>query len=66
MRPQKAISQQTVDEDTRTEMIELIRKVMKENSIAALHVTHSQSEADLLADCIFRLIDGKIEEGIAT
>lgn len=51
-----------LDEDTHAEMIGLIGKVVKEDSITALHVTHSQAEADQLADCVFRLVDGKIRK----
>lgn len=50
-----------LDEETHQEMIELIRRVVKENAITALHVTHSQMEADKMADCVFRIIDGKVE-----
>ncbi len=47
-----------LDEDTQSEMRELIRKVAKENSITTLHITHSQTEASEMADCVFRLEDG--------
>lgn len=50
-----------LDEDTHSGMVELIRGVVKDNSITALHVTHSRREADRLADCIFNLVDGTIE-----
>ncbi len=49
-----------LDEDTQAEMRTLIREIAKENEITTLHITHSQSEAEEMGDCIFRLEDGSV------
>jgi ABC-type sugar transport system ATPase subunit len=49
-----------VDEDTRGEMYELLRRVQAETHTTALHVTHSTTEARLLAHSLFVLRDGAI------
>jgi len=50
-----------VDEETRDEMYDLLRRVHKEAGVTALHVTHNPEEARTLADTIFVLRDGKIQ-----
>ena len=49
-----------LDEDTQTEMRELILRIAKENHVTTLHITHSQIEADEMADCVFRLENGAL------
>ncbi len=49
-----------LDEETHEGMVELIRSVVKEHGITALHITHSRREADLIADKEFFLDDGKL------
>lgn len=49
-----------VDEDTREEMYELLRRVQTETKITALHVTHNTTEARVLAHSLFVIRDGKI------
>ena len=49
-----------VDEDTREEMYELLRRVQTETRVTALHVTHNTAEAQLLAHSLFLMRDGKI------
>ena len=49
-----------VDEDTRGEMYDLLRRVQHETGVTALHVTHNPEEARVLADVVFTLRDGKI------
>ncbi len=49
-----------LDEDTRNEMYALLRSVRERTGVTALHVTHSATDADRLADVVFRLRDGKI------
>jgi ABC-type sugar transport system ATPase subunit len=49
-----------VDEDTREEMYELLRRVQSETKITALHVTHNSTEARHLGHCLFIIRDGKI------
>lgn len=51
-----------VDEDTRGEMYELLRRVQAETQTTALHVTHSTTEARRLAHCLFVLRDGRVVE----
>lgn len=55
-----------LDESTHSEMVDLIRRVVKEHNITALHITHSQREADLIADRVFSLSNGKISSVIET
>jgi molybdate/tungstate transport system ATP-binding protein len=49
-----------VDEETRGEMYDLLRRVQKESGVTALHITHSPAEARELADEVFLLADGRI------
>ncbi len=49
-----------LDEDTQAEMRGLINGIAKENGITTLHITHSRSEAEEMADCVFRLENGAI------
>ncbi|NOU36503.1 MAG: ATP-binding cassette domain-containing protein [Kiritimatiellaceae bacterium] len=49
-----------VDEGTRSEMYELLRRVQVESGVTALHITHNPVEARELADAVFVLKDGKI------
>jgi molybdate/tungstate transport system ATP-binding protein len=49
-----------VDEDTREDMYELLRRVQIETGITALHVTHNTTEARFLAHSLFVIRNGKI------
>lgn len=49
-----------LDESTRLEMHELLRRIKKTTGVTTLHVTHSSEEAAALADRRFVLDDGKI------
>ncbi|TWU25398.1 Maltose/maltodextrin import ATP-binding protein MalK [Novipirellula galeiformis] len=49
-----------LDESTRLEMRELLRRVKETTGVTTLHVTHSSAEAAALADRRFVLDDGKI------
>ena len=49
-----------VDEGTRSEMYDLLRRVQAESGVTALHITHNSDEAHELADAVFILSDGKI------
>lgn len=51
-----------VDEGTRSEMYELLRRVQIESGVTALHITHNPAEARELADAVFILKEGKITE----
>jgi ABC-type sugar transport system ATPase subunit len=52
----------SLDESTRAQLIELLRHLRNHAPATVLHVTHSQTEAEQLADSIFRLEDGRIRE----
>ena len=49
-----------VDEELRDHLCELLRSVCREHAVTVLHVTHSRSEAERLADVRLRLVDGAI------
>jgi len=51
-----------LDEELRDDLAALLRRVQREHGVTALHITHSRAEADLLADVLFRLADGRITE----
>lgn len=51
-----------LDESTRTEMHELLKRIQQTTRVTILHVTHSQQEADALADKQYELADGSIQE----
>ena len=50
-----------VDEETQSEMLELLKQVQKATEVTVLHITHSRSEAEYLADISLRLQDGALE-----
>ena len=56
----------SLDEDTRQEMCDLLRTVARQSQVTTLHVTHSPTEARLLADRLFRLSDGVVTEDTAS
>lgn len=49
-----------LDSDTRLQMCELLADVRRQTKVTTLHVTHNSDEAELLADCRFRLEHGQI------
>jgi len=49
-----------LDGDTREEMCELLENVRRQTHVTTLHVTHNLTEAERLADCLFRIEDGKV------
>ncbi|MCF6311062.1 MAG: ABC transporter ATP-binding protein [Verrucomicrobiales bacterium] len=51
-----------LDEETHEGMVELIRSVVKQHGITALHITHSRREADLISDKEFFLEKGRLVE----
>jgi ABC-type molybdate transport system ATPase subunit len=51
-----------LDESTRYEMHELLRRVKQTTGVTTLHVTHSVSEAESLADRCFWLAADGIQE----
>lgn len=52
-----------LDESTRRQMYDLLKRVQKHEHVTALHVTHSSEEAAALADCVLRLESGVIRIG---
>jgi ABC-type sugar transport system ATPase subunit len=50
----------SLDESTRGQLIDLLRDLRNHAPATVLHVTHSQHEAEQLADTLFRLEDGRI------
>lgn len=52
----------SLDEDTRQDMCDLLRTVARHSRVTTLHVTHSPTEARLLADRLFHLTDGVVSE----
>lgn len=51
-----------LDEETRQQMYSLLQRVRKQTGVTALHVTHSREEAEQLADCVFRIQSGRVEQ----
>ncbi|MEE9367247.1 MAG: ATP-binding cassette domain-containing protein [Pontiella sp.] len=49
-----------VDEETRGDMYDLLRRVQRDTEVTVLHVTHNPDEARELADVVFNMQDGKI------
>lgn len=49
-----------LDQDTKTQIIELLKRVQLETGVTCLHVTHNHQDADALADVRLQLVDGKI------
>jgi molybdate/tungstate transport system ATP-binding protein len=54
-----------LDEDTRGEVVELLRGVTRRAGVTTLHVTHSLTEARRLADRLFVLEGGAVREAPA-
>ncbi|MSU43647.1 MAG: ABC transporter ATP-binding protein [Pedosphaera sp.] len=51
-----------LDESTREEMAALLRQTQRRHALTVLHVTHSRQEAARLADTLFRLEAGRVQE----
>jgi ABC-type sugar transport system ATPase subunit len=50
-----------LDQETRSQICTLLDNVRKHTNVTTLHVTHSIEEARVLADCVFRIEEGRIE-----
>ncbi|MCH2202911.1 MAG: ATP-binding cassette domain-containing protein [Fuerstiella sp.] len=50
-----------LDSETRKQMCQLLEDISRKEQVTTLHVTHNVDEARQLADCLFQLVDGKIE-----
>lgn len=51
-----------LDEPTRDRLCELLRTIQRCDGLTTLHVTHSRSEARLLADRMLVLADGRVQQ----
>lgn len=51
-----------LDEPTRDRLCELLRSIQKQSGLTVLHVTHSRSEARAVADQLWVLKAGRVEE----
>jgi ABC-type sugar transport system ATPase subunit len=50
-----------LDDETRHQMCELLLRVNRATGVTTLHITHNLEEARKLADCVFRIEDGRIQ-----
>lgn len=51
-----------LDEQTREDMVALLKSVRERTRVTTLHVTHNREDAERLADTVFILRDGSISE----
>ena len=51
-----------LDEQTREEMVSLLKSVRERTRVTTLHITHNREDAERLADTVFILRDGAISE----
>jgi ABC-type sugar transport system ATPase subunit len=51
-----------LDEGTRGDMYALLRRLRERTGVTTLHVTHNRDEAEALADRLFVLEDGRLNE----
>jgi len=51
-----------LDEELRDDLATLLKKIQRDLGVTALHITHSRSEAARLADVLFRLDEGRVQE----
>ncbi|MCI0463164.1 MAG: ATP-binding cassette domain-containing protein [Gemmataceae bacterium] len=51
-----------LDEETREEMCDLLGSVRQHAGVTTLHITHNPGEANRLADRLFLLREGRVEE----
>ncbi len=51
-----------LDDETRERMCGLLEEVQKQTGATTLHVTHNSTEAERLADCLFRIEGGQVEK----
>lgn len=50
----------SLDEDSRENVCDLIKRIHKKENLTFLHITHSQTEADLMGEIKFKLIEGSV------
>jgi ABC-type sulfate/molybdate transport systems ATPase subunit len=51
-----------LDDHTRQQMYQVLRRVREHTGATTLHVTHNREDAWELADHLFQFVDGRIEE----
>ena len=51
-----------LDQDTHSDMCELLKRVQQLTHVTILHITHNRHETEELADVVFRIEDGSILE----
>ena len=51
-----------VDDETRHQMYDVIRRVRDHTGVTTLHVTHNQQETEQLANVVFRMEDGQVRK----
>ena len=49
-----------LDDESRGQMYELLKRVQRETGVTALHITHNREEARQLADRCFVMTDGQV------
>jgi len=54
-----------LDEETRADLTAILKRSQREHRLTALHITHSSAEAGELADMLFTLKGGRIEQSSA-
>ena len=52
----------SLDESTRGSMVDLLKDIRQVGDVTVLHVTHSRREAEQLAEVLFRIEGGQIQE----
>jgi ABC-type sulfate/molybdate transport systems ATPase subunit len=52
-----------LDEETKDGMYALLKSVQERTGVTAIHVTHSMTEANRLADRLLLLKEGGVQEG---
>lgn len=50
-----------LDSETRQQMCDLLQQVRRQTGVTTLHVTHNLDEAQVLGDCLFRIVDGQVQ-----
>lgn len=50
-----------LDSETRKQMCGVLEEISRKEQVTTLHVTHNPDEAHRMADCLFELVDGKIQ-----
>ena len=49
-----------LDDDTRRQTMDLLKRVQRDTGVTTLHITHNRHEADVLADVLLELVDGQV------